>query len=394
MEGRRQSAKYLKTLAASTAGAMILFACFNWTVDPYGIRESAPRRSFNLNKVAVGPRMRFAKALAISRRRPATLLLGTSRANIGLDPESPALAGAACVYNAGINSLRPLEARAFVEHAIRVGSLRRVIYGLDFFSFNARAAHEVDFNPNLLRGTIPLKGWYDACCSLSALGDSVDTVWQNMRNGDRVEFLPNGFRRGEWYAEKYARGERDFESRLRGMIEGYLRTPTLYGDWVAETESVHPTAEFARLVALCRESGVRLDLFISPASVYQWETLDKAGLWPEWEDWKRALAHVAPVWDFSGYNAVTEREKNYWDSSHYKKEIGDAILERILTDGNGGGENFGVLVDERNIEAHLARTRRARAAFNAAHPEVRAFVDRVAEGIGFKPKDGQGSDRK
>ena len=383
MGGQRQSTRYLKTLAAFTAWAMILFACFNWTVDPYGIREGAPRRSLNLNKVAVGPRMRFAKALAISRRRPATLLLGTSRANIGLDPESPVLAGHRGAYNAGINALRPLEARAFVAHAIRAGSLRRVIYGLDFFSFNARAAHEMDFRRDLLGGKIPIKGWYDACASLSALGDSADTIRQNMCAPDRVEFLVNGYRRGMWYADKYAQGKVDFASRLRGMIEGYLRAPTLYGDWVAETESVDPMEEFARLVTLCRESGVTLNLFISPASVYQWETLDKAGLWTEWEEWKRRLAHIAPVWDFSGYNDVTKNEKNYWDSSHYKKEIGDAILTRILTGREGACKDFGVLVDEKDVDAHLARIREARAAFNAARGDVRGFVDGIAENIGF-----------
>jgi len=84
------------------------------------------------------------------------------------------------------------------------------------------------------------------------------------------------------------------------------------------------------------------------------EALRAAGLWPEFERWKEVLVNILaedssrhpgeqafPLWDFSGYNSITSEPipnagdtstqmKWYWESSHYKTEVGNFVLDRIF----------------------------------------------------------------
>ena len=72
------------------------------------------------------------------------------------------------------------------------------------------------------------------------------------------------------------------------------------------------------------------------------------------------------------------RMKWYWDSSHYKKELGDIVLDRMF-DGNfsGGGDcpDFGVKLTSQNIDAHLSKLRTDRAKWRASNPVDVAEID-------------------
>ncbi|MFC1932391.1 hypothetical protein ACFLXU_02005 [Chloroflexota bacterium] len=49
----------------------------------------------------------------------------------------------------------------------------------------------------------------------------------------------------------------------------------------------------------------------------------------------------------------------YWDSSHYKKELGDLMLDKIFNYHESGRivpDNFGVLITSDNIERHLEKS--------------------------------------
>jgi hypothetical protein len=62
----------------------------------------------------------------------------------------------------------------------------------------------------------------------------------------------------------------------------------------------------------------------------------------------------------------------YWESSHYKKELGDRVLDRVFgyqAHGRTVAPDFGVLLTSANIEEHLASIRSAQAHYEAEHPE-------------------------
>jgi len=61
----------------------------------------------------------------------------------------------------------------------------------------------------------------------------------------------------------------------------------------------------------------------------------------------------------------------YWESSHYKKELGDRVLDLIFSHVEPGrvvAEDFGVKISSDNIEQHLAKIRRDREHWRTTHP--------------------------
>ncbi len=48
----------------------------------------------------------------------------------------------------------------------------------------------------------------------------------------------------------------------------------------------------------------------------------------------------------------------YWESSHFKKEVGDLVLDKLFDYqalGRVIPDDFGILINRNNIEAHLQK---------------------------------------
>ncbi|GFZ91240.1 hypothetical protein [Okeania sp. KiyG1] len=76
---------------------------------------------------------------------------------------------------------------------------------------------------------------------------------------------------------------------------------------------------------MCQENNIKLILFISPSHATQWEAIRATGEWSTFEEWKREVVKITPVFDFSGYNTITTEPihndmENYRDNSHYTKK--------------------------------------------------------------------------
>ena len=82
-------------------------------------------------------------------------------------------------------------------------------------------------------------------------------------------------------------------------------------------------------------------------------------MWSDFENWKREIVAITPVWDFSGYNSITTEPvakgmKNYLDSSHYSSEVGNLILNRLFNyQEETVTADFGILITQENIQSHL-----------------------------------------
>jgi hypothetical protein len=142
---------------------------------------------------------------------------------------------------------------------------------------------------------------------------------------------------------------------------------------------------FRELVRFARKSGIDLRLFIAPIHGRLLLALQEAGLWPQYEDWKRGLVDVLaeearesgnpafPLWDFSGFNSVTTEPVPpandtksevlwFWEPSHFKKETGDLILDRVLgyhSQSRKVPDDFGIPLSKSNLETSLVQSRQA-----------------------------------
>ncbi|HEY9811978.1 MAG TPA: hypothetical protein V6D31_00355, partial [Candidatus Sericytochromatia bacterium] len=134
------------------------------------------------------------------------------------------------------------------------------------------------------------------------------------------------------------------------------------------------------IVDTCQQQGIDLKVFISPAHAIQWEAVHARELWTTFEDWKREVVKITPVWDFSGYNSITteplsDTMQNYLDSAHYFAEIGDLVLNRLYDyKVEDVPPDFGVLLTSTNVESHLAQICDQRETWATQNPEIVQLV--------------------
>ena len=70
----------------------------------------------------------------------------------------------------------------------------------------------------------------------------------------------------------------------------------------------------------------------------------------------------------------------YRDSSHYKKELGDLMLDRIFNYHGSNrvvSDDFGVLLNSENIDSHLQKIRSDRQHYHDTHPEDIAEIENL-----------------
>ena len=102
---------------------------------------------------------------------------------------------------------------------------------------------------------------------------------------------------------------------------------------------------------------------------------------------KRELVKIIAVWDFSGYNSINTEPinndmKNYIDASHYRKEVGDLVLNRLLDyQTEKIPKDFGVMITSENIEFHLAKILAEREVWAKNNPDEVILVEDIKREI-------------
>jgi hypothetical protein len=316
-------------------------------VDPFGLYRVVPaREGFNAQKPRQKGHERMVRAADLARLAPDALILGTSRAQVGLDPEAPAWAGVATrPANAAFSDGSPYEALRYLQHANALSPVKTVVFGADYLSFVGTTRFTSDFTESRLSVTkraepqplFRLDDVPSALLSLDTLRISRRTV---LEQDHPSYFFDTGRRRPTTMEARI-----DEQGGARGAFMWSER------DYANSYVCAQPArlethlADFDALVAFCRDREIRLIVLFSPSHVRSLALLEEAGLWPELERFKRALAWRSAgfeLWEFGGADPrttaeevpppgdVTSRTRWYWESSHYKKELGDVTLARVF----------------------------------------------------------------
>ncbi len=387
--------RHLKFIYFAQATALLLLggcALVNWFFDPYSVWQNSAwqsptvrgiNRAKPYRNLAYG---RLFKAVDVARIQPRTIFLGSSRTEYGLDPEHGAIA-AQPSYNLALAGADIYEAKRYFRHAlVNQPDLQTVVIGIDFFMFNEfEDALDLFEDHRLEQSGLTVRDALNATLSLQALEFSRRTLAFNREHPDADSpYDANGLR-SEDYSLQHDQRYRDrpipkrFEDSMRTYLEGSYREYQL-----SPTKLNH----LRQIVEEASQAGVEVKIFISPSHAAQWEAVYAAGLWDEMERWKRAVSQIAPVWDFSTYNDITtepiqEEMQHYLDGSHYRRHIGDRILDRLFQDpAEAKSDQFGVLITPRNIEFHLPRLRAQRQAWAIQNS---AFVRQVQQLASDRP---------
>lgn len=382
---------------------LALCGFFNLLVDPFDLYRLVAVEGINGNKPMATKHPRIVKPYQVKKLRPLAVAMGSSRTEIGIDPEHPGWdARFRPVFNYSLGAAAIMELADRFDSLQQISPVGQVVMGLDFFMFNAYADNpmdQLDDGSNMSA----LDYWITSLLTVDALVASVDTLRKQdpiqhpgVRSNGQIDWTFNTRR-----VAKY--GHRNgFERFLEQFLETtYFPVPDQKYALLHPVSGVSSVDAFRRIVTLARRDGVDLRLFISPMHAQLCVVIDHLGLWAVYEDWKRQLVSVIEddaaahpeqrpfeLWDFSGFNTVTTEPvpmagdtrtqmDYYWECSHYKKEAGDLVLDRLFgyaVPQRTLPDDFGVLLRQNNVEDFLAETRIGLAAYQERFPEEIAAI--------------------
>lgn len=379
--GRRFCVIWLGAVLALSA----LVGAVDALIDPYLV-VGAPRiAGLNAIKPETETHTQLAKDYLIARARPAGLLLGNSKVDIGLDPDSPNWPDdARPAFNYGVPGIGAGDVLANLRRAIAPGGVRRalVLIELDEFMMPANIPPAGPAKPtstwlegvgqkanDLLLATLSLDALRASAMTVLAQGsrDSVDMSpgGATSEGGFRADIAADG------YSTLFLQKDAFIAQRLARLVTALRARPDAGPD---RLDAV------AGIIALCRQNGIALDLAIAPFHADYLEALDHAGLWPRYEQTKTVLARLVAseggdmvrLWDFIGYDAYSTepvpdpsdhagRTRWFWEPSHFKRVLGEKILATIYQ----GAVEYGIRLTVDTVGPRLEADRQAKAVYQA-----------------------------
>lgn len=384
--------------SATAIGAGIVACCaLVAIVDPYRLYRLVERPGFNQVKTQptrYQPQIKLAGAQATGAQ---LLILGNSRAEIGLDPADPVLAATGMsAYNLALAGTRINVANGQLAELARHGQRpRHLIVGAEFLDFPidptlAQAPETAPIPATLLSS---LAWQFDTLFSIDSVADSLKTVTQQQAPYAKV-MTAQGFNPLNDYL-KMAQDEGYyalFQQRATDYAKRFQRIPR----GLAPANG-SPAREFTHLGAVLEQGardGARVDVVIYPYHVQLMALYESADMMGMFDAWKRMLANQLEqlrqkhpqaritLWDFSGYSSYQceaipqkgDRKSKtawYWEAGHFKATLGHQMLKRIVSGAPDEREaSFGFALTPATLNANLARMATERAACAAQQPAL------------------------
>lgn len=382
--------RFLLVLTTLTTSGLLSAVLVNVFVDPYGIWQLVELPGFPNRPMQRGHDRMYQAAL-ITRENPDGIVLGTSRAQVMVNPKSPALAKHALrVVNAALDGSVPYESRRLMEHALARanmsrGKLRLVVFGLDLFAFDkSRKPDETHSDARLLISDSgreqPFARYADVLPSLLSL----DAL---LASGATLV-------RKDWPSYNLAQGQRDPRFQERGLQQvGGQRAlfraserdyAQNFGCFEEATTDAAPYRDFERMLREAALAETKVRLYISPMHARHAVLVRSAGLAQADERWKRRLVRIVEaaqgagadveLWDFSQTafdepvpepDDAVSRMRWWWESSHATSALGERLLPRMLDQADA--EALGERLTSATIGPWLKQLEAGQAQWEARH---------------------------
>lgn len=396
----RSARLHLQVLFLTAGLGIVLAVAFNALMDPLSLLDSPVLPGMNAHKTTVGESgERRYKAAQIERIKPEILILGTSRVEVGMPGDHPAFGGRR-VFNAGLSGTNMLEIDRVFAFALSRSRPQEILLGLDFLTFSKRRGFTADFADSAFANppaSVTFIGWRQKARYLFSVA-TIGLSWQTLL--DNLKGRPERYNiRGEdQFFERLP--SPDHRSLFGAALRGMLTNVETYAGYSYDPGRMQL---LWRMAEVCAREGIRLRLFITPIHAQQFEALRAMGLDETYRKWMRELADgmetlrathpdaQISLWDFSGYHAfatetVPTRGKTgaamlwYWESSHFKRELGALLLDRLYDQPEARvlPMEFGVALNAAQVAGRLALLESRRADYAARQPGEVQSVERLA----------------
>lgn len=389
---------YLKIYFSTLLLGSIIVIALNWIINPYSLYDSPVIEKLNKEKTEYLKYLRLTKPRIITKHQSNSIILGTSRAGRGLSPNHPAW-GNDKVYNLALPGVRIYEILRYLQHAQASQPLNKVVLALDFRSFTNEIPNSAFSENRLLvkSNGEPNNKYYETyffdsmstLFSIDALGSSLKTI--RKQGWDKETLFPNG----RW-------DRTDENVNHRKIFTAYTNSTIQRLNEIILNKLNRPSGfqHFRDLLSLSYKENIQLIMLISPSHAWHWEVYRLLKLQKNLDNLKRLLVSINneeaeksgraayPIWDFSGHNSISieslplQNEKDgkmrwFWESIHYKKRLGDMILDRILKNQSPKKEipiDFGQQLTSSNIETHISYLKQQSDSYQQNHPDDIAIL--------------------
>lgn len=392
----RATANYLGTGLAALIGLIALAILANWFIDPYGLYSKESRKGVNERRTHPDRILADVKLTVVRERAPSALILGNSRAEIGLDPEHPVWAERGLnAYNLSLPG-RGIETVRDQIHAVSNQMPKAIVLSADYLDFlvDPRQASSTLPAPASSQRTAleTLNFGFTTLMSIQASIDSIETL-RLQQDPERPSMTQKGFNPLREY-QRIARVDGYalmFRQRAEENARRYARSPK--GLFAQDGQSSLPWLALSDVLAQAGRSGSQVWIVIHPYHAQILALFEPLGMIEPFQAWKKELVARAEraaaehgtqveVWDFSGYGSHQceaipgKGDKRtamrwYWEGGHYKKELGDLMLATALAKGPGvdqGSGGFGMRLRADTLAANDARIAAERQSCQAAQP--------------------------
>lgn len=367
--------KYLILFLCSFFVLSALVVGTNIVIDPYSVIGTPRFNGLNQYKVDINSRVRLSKSYQPLRSDFNTLIVGNSRVEMGIDPENKCLSlNGKKTYNLGIPGAGVGYQAASALNLVYQKPIKTILISVDFTDFLVMSKKSVPETysgiPKLSNISLEADGsqnrdyqWsyvkdhYQAIYSLDAFLSSLKTVLlQSPYGPSRNE---SGFNPAMDFVEMTsAEGVgRLFKQKENELESKYMKG---WGLYYSGGELSYDFSYLEEFITRTTEKGVKVVVFTNPLHENFWGIMDRSGLMEQNEIFlnevkailSRSGNDLVDFWDFSGdspfiHENVIEARKNgvglkwFWEPAHYKKELGDIMVETMFSEACGTKQVFG-----------------------------------------------------
>ncbi|MCT7469237.1 hypothetical protein N5T60_11125 [Aliarcobacter cryaerophilus] len=357
---------WIKVLLSLILIIVFSVCLINYIVDPYNLYKT----NLFKNKPKEFEYMRLIKAINIEKIKPISIVLGTSRAEMAIDPDHEYFIKPS--YNLANAGSTMYETKYYLKEAILQGKLKKVLLVADWRMFNDVSMKKViDFETYFENRNI-----YKYLLNYKVFQDSLFTI----KNKNIVSLYNNNGQMKEDYLNKIVLSNGGHYKTMIKEEKNYykeLSDNNLYKD--TQKSSL---LDFIEILELCYKNDIELDIVFGPSHIRQWEAFDYYKDYEILLTWKKDLVEIVQkvankfnnipfrIVDFAVYNEYTSEkiptEENqsmvyHYEGSHYKPKLGEMLL-KSLSSGDYHN-NFGVELNNNNIDSHMQKLREDRNKF-------------------------------
>lgn len=176
---------YFKWFIASCMAVLLSATVFNYIIDPYNIFQTIKLPGINTAKLATGNRTALTKAYMVSKREAETIITGTSKFDVGINPDSHYLpAPDKPAFNLAIPGADLYQQYRYIQHANNIHKPGLIIMSLEFESFLQQQPATEPYPP------VEELKTFEKRLSVTYMSDSNEQQWLQKVNDYSASLLP------------------------------------------------------------------------------------------------------------------------------------------------------------------------------------------------------------